>query len=308
MLSIILLIVGLAALIKSADFLVDGSSSLAKKLNISNMVIGLTIVAFGTSMPELVVNVISAFNNTPQIALGNIIGSNIANLLLVLGITGLIAVIKVKHESVWKEIPFALLASISLIALSKKGFLLREDGIILLCFFAIFLYYILETAKKDKSTEKIQSLTLRKDIILILVGSAGLFLGGKLTVENASIIAKGLGLSEFLISATVIAIGTSLPELITSIIAARKKEIDIAVGNIIGSNIFNTFWIIGITAIIKPFKIQNFMMTDMGFSAIMTAILFLSMFVGRKHEFQKRKAAIFVLAYIGYITFIIIRK
>lgn len=320
MIEYVLFIVGIALLIKSADFLVDGASSLADKLGIPTLIIGLTIVAFGTSMPELIVNIFAALEGTTDIAFGNIIGSSLANILLILGLVAIILPIRIQHSTVWKEIPFALLAAVVLFIVANDFVidkieifsLTRIDGIIMLLFFAIFLYYVFETAKANRvnlEDKKIKVKKYKNSVIalLIIVGLIGLTLGGKWTVDGAVFIAQQFGLSQFLISATIIAIGTSLPELMTSFAAIRKKDVDLAVGNIVGSNIFNIFWILGVTAFIAPVAIPNFINFDMILLIFVTVALFFFMFIGKKHHLDRWQGILFVLLYIAYIIFIIIR-
>jgi cation:H+ antiporter len=320
MLEYILFIIGIAFLIKGAGFLVDGASSLAKKLGVPTLMIGLTVVAFGTSMPELIVNLIAAANGASQVAFGNVIGSNIANILLVLGITAMIVQVKVHHSIVWKDIPFALLAVFVLFVVSNKFMiggidtfsLTRIDGIVLLLFFAIFIYYVVEMALRNKSQltdEKMAVHQMRyyKIALYLVLGVVGLYLGGKWVVEGAVFIATQIGISQFLISATIVAIGTSLPELITSVVAARKKDVDLAVGNIVGSNLFNIFWILGITSIISPVPIPSFINVDIIILLIASFLLFIFMFVGKKHHLNRWNGYTFVLLYIAYIVFLILR-
>lgn len=316
MIEIILLILGLITLIKSADFLVDAASSIAKKFHISPAIIGLTILAFGTSLPELFVNVIAAINNSSQVALGNIVGSNIANILLVLGITGLLTQIKVKKNVIYKEIPFALLASLILLVMvldKTKTHIGFYSGLILILFLAIFMYYVLSTIKnknKDSiipTTTELKINSTKKDILFLIIGSIGLYFGGEWTVNGAVFLAKLLNLSEFFISATIVAIGTSLPELVTSIIAAKKKETDMAIGNVVGSNILNIFWVLGFTSIIKPIQIPPFIYQDLIIVSIATFILFFSLFISKKHLFRKRTGILFIISYICYIAFILLR-
>jgi len=323
---LILFALGIVFLIKGAGYLVEGSSSLAKKLGVSTLVIGLTIVAFGTSMPELIVNIIAAAKNASGVAYGNIIGSNISNILLVLGVTALICNVRARYSTVWKEIPFALLAVLILFVLSNKIFngvrvllLDRADGLILLFFFGIFIYYTNELIyqnklkkkikkKKEKiNEEKIPKLSNTKIILMILGGLIGLYFGGKWTVGGAVFLAQQFGLSQFLISATVIAIGTSLPELVTSITAALKKNVDLAIGNIVGSNIFNILWILGITSIISPIKIPAFINLDIAILLIVTSLLLLFMFTGKKQQLEKRHGIYFIILYVLYVTFLILR-
>jgi len=320
MLEYILFVIGIFLLIKGADYLVDGSSSLAKKFKVPTLVIGLTIVAFGTSMPELVVNVIAGLKGSGDIAFGNIVGSNIANILLILGITASIYSVKVHKSTTWKEIPFALLAVIVLFVFASTMVLdrlnlnsiFRFQGILLLLFFGIFLYYVFELAKRNKAQMEddkleIKKLSSMKIFLYIIVGLVALYFGGKWTVEGAVSLARLIGMSEYFISLTIVAIGTSLPELITSIIAAMKKDVDLAVGNIVGSNIFNIFWILGVSALITPIAIPTFAIIDLSILLGITALLFLFMFIGKKHELEKWQGIVFVLMYVAYIIYLIMR-
>ena len=257
----IFLIAGFAFLVKGADFLVDGASSIAKKFGISALVIGLTIVAFGTSAPELIVNIFASIQGNTDIAIGNILGSNIANILLILGISAMIYPLAVGKGTVWKEIPLGLLAIIVVAIMANDrlidggGFsgLTRIDGFILISFFIIFLYYTFGISKaqgtgEPEESNRIHEYSFFRSGIMVVAGLAGLTLGGKWIVDSAVVIAEQIGLSQAVIGLTIVAIGTSLPELATSAIAAFKKNTDIAVGNIVGSNIFNVFWILGISA------------------------------------------------------------
>jgi len=316
----LLLALGILFLVKGASFLVDGSSSLAKKLGVPSLVIGLTIVAFGTSMPELLVNIFAALDGSGGVALGNIIGSNISNILLVLGLTALFFPVKIQKRTVRKGIPFVILAAIVLLVVANDlvigglstQSLTRSDGIIMLLFFAIFIYYAYESARNKKEELEDKKIEVKKrehknSIFLILIGIIGLYFGGQLTVDSAITIAQQLGLSEFLISATIIAIGTSLPELVTSITAAKKKDMDLAVGNIVGSNIFNVFWILGVTTLIAPITIPSFINPDLIFMILVSMLLFFFMFIGRKNEIDRGKGIVFISLYVLYIIFLIIR-
>ncbi|NCN51839.1 calcium/sodium antiporter [archaeon] len=320
MIEYILFVLGIFLLIKGADYLVEGSSSLAKKLGVPTLVIGLTIVAFGTSIPELVVNVLASIKGSGEVAFGNIIGSSMANLLLILGIAAIITNLKIQRSTIWKEIPFSFLAVLILLIFSsvflldnlKINSLLRTEGIILLFFFALFIYYVVGLVKKNKENledKKIEVIAHPYWIIslMILGGLVGLYFGGKWTVDGAVSIARTFGLSEFLISATIIAIGTSLPELFTTIVATRKKDIDLAVGNIVGSNIFNVFWILGVTSVIKPIPFPNFISVDLLILLFATLLLFIFMFVGKKHELDRWQGILFLILYISYLAFLIVR-
>ncbi len=323
MIEYIFVFVGLFLLVKGADYLVQGSSILAKRWGISSLIIGLTIVSFGTSLPELIVNILASISGSGDIGFGNIIGSNLANTLLILGIMTLFTNLKVRNSTIWKEIPYSFLAVFVLFIFSisfyldkmTETYLLRSHGIILLMFFIIFLYYVFESAKKER---KLKKETNEEDdefkpssnwmiFLMIFGGSIALFLGGKWTVDGAVMIAKNFGLSEFLISATIIAIGTSLPELVASVMAAIKKDTDMAVGNVIGSNIFNILWILGISSVITPIYFSNFIWIDILILLFVTFLLFLFMFVNKKHELDKKEGIIFLFIYLAYIIYIILR-
>ncbi len=313
----ILLIIGLVILIKGADLLVDGSSALAKRMKISEIVIGLTIVSFGTSAPELIVNVLAAVNKKNEIVLGNIIGSNIFNLLLILGVAGVIYPISVKKNTVFKEIPFSFLAIILIFVLGNDNLFFKNsqnylsilDGLILLILFFGFMYYIYTISKSDASSteKKYQVMSGLKSIIFIVLGLIGLFGGGKLVVDSAVIIAQKLGVSEKLIALTIISGGTSLPELMTSAVAAFKKNSDIAIGNIVGSNIFNIFWILGLSALINPVKYDIVFNSDLAVLAGATLLLFLFMFTFSKNKLDRIESAIFLIIYLIYMAVIVYR-
>jgi cation:H+ antiporter len=318
MITYLLLAAGFILLIKGADLLVDGAASIARKLKVSDISIGLTIVAFGTSMPELVVNIFASAQGNPDIAIGNILGSNIANIFLILGISAIIYPLTVKKNTVWKEIPFSLLAAIvvgilaSDMLIDGRDFseLSRGDGFILIGFFAIFMYYIVSISKDvDAGIEAdVKEMATGKSTMYLIGGLIGLVAGGKLIVDSAVEIASSLGLSEAFIGLTVVAVGTSLPELATSAVAAYKKNVDIAVGNIVGSNIFNVFWILGISSIIKPLPFNTTSIYDLGMTLLASILLFMFLFVGRRHTIDKGKGIIFVLIYIGYIVFLSINS
>ncbi len=311
-----LFVLGFAALIKGADLLVDGSSSIAKKFKISNIVIGLTIVSFGTSAPEFLVNIVASFNGSSDLALGNILGSNISNVLLILGVVATIAAINVKSGTTWKEIPLALLAVIALgvmlndALLDKLGFsaLGHIDGLILLLFFIIFIYYTFGISKvKGEAEDGIKKRKMWISITMILGGMLGLYFGGRWIVDGATYIAGILGLSEALIGLTIVAIGTSLPELAASVIAAKKGSPDIAVGNVVGSNIFNVFWVLGLSALIRPLPFDVSMNTDVIIVGIATALLFGFMFLGKKHVLERWQGISFIFIYIAYMAFLVYR-
>lgn len=307
------LIGGVAAIVFSANWLVEGASSIAKKFGISDLVVGLTIVAFGTSAPELTVNVFSALEGSTDIAIGNVLGSNIANIFLILGISALIHPLVIQKNTTWKEIPLSLLAAVVLgivandqwIDNSTTGnFVSAIDGLVLLAFFTIFLVYTLEISKQQNDTPKEVSakpFPMWKAILYVLVGLLGLYFGGKYFVQGAISVATQLGMSERLIGLTIVAIGTSLPELATSVVAAYKKNADIAVGNVVGSNIFNIFFILGVTALIKPLPFSEASNFDIGATILASLLLFLTtMTLGRK-KVDRIEGAAFILIYAGYI-------
>jgi len=317
LLSIILLGIGLAIVIKGADFLITGASSLAKRFRISEMVIGLTIVAFGTSAPELVVNIFSSIAQKNELVLGNVIGSNIFNTLLILGIAGLIYPLKVQRNSVRKEIPFSILLILIFFLTANNFFfsgtapknISRIDGLILLSLFLIFLYYTFGLSRiKSGSMENIKSYPLNKTWLFIVLGFTGLFLGGKLVVDQAVIIAMKLHVSDKLIGLTIISMGTSLPELATSAVAAIKKRSDLAVGNVVGSNIFNILLIVGISAEIRPIPYSPVFNFDLLIFGIGTLLLFIAMFTSKSKTLDRWEALVLLMLYIFYITVIILRK
>lgn len=311
--------IGIFFLIKGSDYLVEGSSLLAKKLRINSLIVGLTIVAFGTSTPELVISIFSALKDSTDIALGNIIGSNIANILLILGVVSLISPIKFEHSIIRKEIPFSLFAAV-LLFLSANYFFLDLgknritgiSGLIFLVFFGIFLYSTFKMAKKSRSEFKIKDIGISPQknhiiLLMILMGLIGLYFGGVWVVEGALFISENLGFSQFFISATIIAIGTSLPELVVGVKAARRKEPEIAVGNVVGSNIFNILWVLGITAVISPIVILGSMNFDMIFLILVTTMLFLFLYFNKNNELKKWHGVLFIFLYVLYLIYIIIR-
>lgn len=315
-LSLFLLIIGLLLLVKGADWLVDGASVLAKKYNVSDLAIGLTIVAFGTSAPELVVNSVAASGGYPDIVFGNVIGSNNFNLFIILGIAGLITPLSVQSSTVWKEIPFSLLAAIVLLVFandyfsSPSPFLSSLDGLILLGFFAGFLFYVFTQLKSEETIESVAQKDYSNFKIwgLIFIGLAGLVVGGKLVVDNAVSMAQSLGVSEKIIGLTIVAAGTSLPELATSVVASMKKNNDIAIGNIIGSNIFNLFLILGVSSIIRPLAFKQNFNLDIYILLGGTIFLFLAMFTGKRKSLDRWEAAILLLAYLTYTTFLVLKE
>lgn len=312
-LDISLLLLGFVFLIKGANWLVDGASALAKKHNISDLAIGLTIVAFGTSAPELVVNAIASFQGHQDIVLGNVIGSNNFNLFIILGIAGLIYPMTVQSSTVWKEIPISFFAAVLLLFLANDFFsddtavISRLDGGILLLLFLGFLAYVFVQLKSDSRNLEVPTnqFSNLKITTYIILGLTGLVLGGKFVVSSATDIATSLGLSEKLIGLTIVAAGTSLPELATSVVAALKKNNDIAIGNIIGSNIFNIFFILSISSLIHPIEYNAIFNTDVFILLGGTLFLFAAMFTGRKRQLDRWESALLLIVYVGYIAYTI---
>lgn len=321
MLVYILFAIGFVLLIKGADLLVTGASSIARRFNISSLVIGLTIVAFGTSMPELVVSTVSSLQGNTDIAIGNILGSNIANVLLILGICAAIYPLTVQKNTAWKEIPFSLLAVVCVFFLANDIFIdgnqssqiSRSEGLVLISFFVIFLYYTFGIASSasestNENQESIAPMKIAVSIAYVVGGLAGLVLGGQWIVDGAVKLASTVGLSQSIIGLTVIAIGTSLPELATSVVATMKKQTDIAIGNVVGSNIFNVFWILGFSSILSPLPFQNRSNIDIIMAIVATILLFSFCFVGKKHMLTRIEGVIFIIIYILYVGFLVAQE
>ncbi len=310
-----ILIVGFTILIKGADWLVKGASSVARRFGISSIVIGLTVVAFGTSAPELLVNVMASISGSSEIVIGNVLGSNIANTLLILGISAIILPLAIKRGTVLIQIPLSLLAIVVLGVVANDilidggiaNFVTRIDGIVMLLFFAIFIYYTFGIARVRGEPEKVFKYSSFKSFLLILGGMIGLGFGGHFVVNSAVNLAKLFNVSESLIALTIVSIGTSLPELATSVVAALKKKPDIAVGNVIGSNIFNIFWVLGLSAIIRPVVFIPVLNFDILFLVFITILLFIYMFVGKRDVIQKWQGASLATLYIAYIVYLIMR-
>ena len=315
MLYFLLLLLGFLPLIYGANLLVDSASSLAKRYNIPNMVIGLTIVAFGTSAPELVVNVFSAVQKNADLALSNVIGSNIFNVAAILGISAIIFPLTVKTATTWIEVPLALLAGVMVlvmgndILIDKAGssMISRIDGIVLLVFFLIFLVYNYQMIRKGDYSEDIpiKDIAPRKATLLIFAGLALLVVGGRLIVYSAVELATAWGMPERLIGLTIVSIGTSLPELATSVVAATKRNTDIAVGNIVGSNIFNVFFILGTSAVIYPVPMPAGAMVDVLFNILLGLLLFAFIFTGKGRRIERWEGILFILLYVGYIIYLV---
>lgn len=314
----VLLVVGFALLIKGADWFVDGASNIAKILRISPLLIGLTIVAFGTSSPEATVSILAALDGSAEVSLGNVIGSNIFNITLVVGLTALLNPLKVESETIRKEIPFTLLGSAVLLVLisdiALQGFtenlLTRSDGLIFLLIFTVFMYYIFEVARNNRDKipveETSEKATWGKNIFFTIIGLAAIIFGGELVVRNSTEIAVSLGMSETLVGLTIVAIGTSLPELVTSIMAAIKKQSEIALGNIVGSNIFNILFVLGTSSLITPLPVNSKIFVDIGLLVVLTVILLV--FSRTNFRIGKIEGTFLAIAYVLYLVFIIIRN
>lgn len=313
-LAFILLFVGFVILVKGADFLVAGAASIAKRFNVSNLAIGLTVVAFGTSTPELLVNIMSSIKGYNDAAFGNVIGSNIFNLLLILGVAGMIYPLMVQRNTVSFEVPLSLMAAAVLYILVNDQLLFqrdtnilsRWDGLILLTLFGLFMVYVVRTMKDGLGSEEGEPVKVYKPwlaIVYVLSGLAMLVGGGSLVVDNAVAIAREFGLSEKLIGLTILAAGTSLPELATSAVAAYRKNTDIAIGNVVGSCIFNIFLILGITGIIKPTPFNIALNFDLYILGASTILLMIFMFTLNQRKLDRWEA---FMMFIGYIVYTVV--
>jgi cation:H+ antiporter len=318
--SYIFLVLGFLILVKGADFFVDGSSGLAKHFKIPSIIIGLTIVAFGTSAPEAAVSITAALNGNGDITIGNIVGSNLINISLIIGVAAIIYPLKVQKATIIKEIPLALLGSIVLLILvldidlqnQTTNILTRADGLILIAFFIIFLYYIIEMALKNQAIgypldKMLKTINLKKSFFITILGLVGVIFGGWVVVIESQTIALSLGMSETLVGLTIVAIGTSLPELVTAITAALKKENEIALGNIVGSNIFNTLFILGVSATITPLVLETKIIFDIIIMIILTFVL-LIFSTTHKRKVNRFEGMLLAIVYLTYLAFIIIRN
>lgn len=319
MLLYILFILGFFILLGGAHLLVGGATSIAKRLNVSDLVIGLTIVAFGTSTPELFVNIVASIKGNAAIAISNILGSNVVNILLILGVSSLIFPLTLKKSTVWKEIPLSLLAAILVAVLAndriidKMGYarLSRIDGLVLISFFIIFLYYlagILMNKEKKKEEMQEKRAGLAKASLLVVIGIGFLSLGANWIVGGAKQLSLTLGVSQSFFGFTIVALGTSLPEFATSAVAASKKNAEIAIGNIVGSNIFNIFFILGVSSIINPLSFQAKYNGDIIILILASFLLFISTFTGKKHSLDRWEGVLFIILYFGYIAFLTIQQ
>jgi cation:H+ antiporter len=305
---------GFVLLVKGADWLVKGSASLALKLGISQIVIGLTIVAFGTSAPELVVNTIGAFKGLNDIVLGNVLGSNIFNTLIILGVTAMIRPVTIGVKTIRREIPYSILAGVVLLVLANDHFfapipaiITRIDSGILLGFFLLFLYMIFQNIRDDKTLDVPFTGNQKNGLLVLLIvaGFGGLILGGKFVVDSAVSIATHFGVSERIIGLTIMAVGTSLPELATSVVAAWRGNSDLAIGNVVGSNIFNLLFILSISGLINPIAFSPSFNPDILLYILASFMVLGAMVTGRKRMLDRWEGMIFVVIYIAYTYYLI---
>jgi len=302
---ILLIIVGVALVLFGADKLTEGASSLARKMNVPEIIIGLTIVAAGTSAPELFVSIVSALKGTPDMAVGNVVGSNTMNAMLIVGCAAIVAPMLISPSTVKKDIPFSIGASVLLILLAYDGDLTMADGILLLIGFAFFMTYTLMQVKKGQTetAEVVSQLKPWLSVLYIVFGLAGLIVGSNLFVDSASSVAYSLGISEGVVGLTVVAGGTSLPELATSVVAARKGQSAIAIGNVIGSNVFNILMILGLTATLSPLQIEGITTIDMAVMLISVALVWF--FSRTRYTVERWEGAVLVGGYLIYLGWLI---
>lgn len=318
---ILLLILGLVLIVKGADWLTTGASDVARKFNVSELIIGLTIVGIGTSTPELVVSSISAIDGLSEIAVGNVVGSNIANVLLILGVTAMIKPFAVDRQVVGKDIPWSILAATllfivasgTIISNQETNIISRQSGLVLLCIMITFLYYTLLVAKKNPSSQdtsneqaNIKPQPIWKSILFIIIGLAGLIFGGDFFVDSASNIALALGVSQSIVGLTIVAIGTSTPELATSVAAALKGKTDMAIGNVVGSSIFNIFFILGICATITPLEMGG--ITTIDLIVQLACSLLIWFFARTSYKISRAEGVLLTMAYIGYVAYLILNQ
>lgn len=319
MMAVIWLLVGLALVLWGANALTDGSSSIASRLGVSDLVIGLTVVAFGTSTPELVISIVSAVNGSAPLAVGNTIGSNIFNILAIIGITALVRPIKVERTIMTTELPILLLSSVVIWALGNSSWIngfgnniiSRTDGIFLLLAFALFMRHTLAAARTQQQAptegQNNQEMPVWRSILYVVLGLTALIFGGDRFVAGASSIAIKAGISEGVVGLTIVAIGTSLPELATSVVAAIKGKPGLAVGNVIGSNIFNIFMVLGITSTISPLPFEGIDNMDLGTLLVASILFYLFAWVYKKRTITRLEGMVLLLCYIAYMTALLLR-
>lgn len=314
----IILVAGFLFLIKGADYFVEGASNIAKKLHVSPLIIGLTIVSFGTSAPELAVSITASLQGRNDIAVGNVVGSNIFNLLAVIGASAIIISLRVQKSIIAKEFPFAILSAFVLFILAfdtkfqdfQVNSLTRADGLMLLSFFVIFMFYLINVALNSRAAIKEEAgesnIRVGRSVLFSVLGVVGIVLGGNFVVDSASNIARSFGMSENLVGLTIVALGTSLPEFVTSVVAAKKGESDIAIGNVIGSNLFNIFLILGVSSVISPIVINSNIFVDMFFLLLVTLLVYF--FSITKQKVTRWEGIVLCLLYIAYMIYIIARN
>lgn len=307
-LNLIFIVVGIALVLWGADRLTDGAVALADRMGISQVVIGLTVVAMGTSMPEFTISLLSAIKGTTGLAVGNVIGSNIFNSLLIVGTSAVVAPMLILKSTVRKDIPFALVASVMLYLLSQDGQISRWDAAILFVFFMIFMTITIKESKSADSKKKdtqIKSIKVWKAVAFLLIGLTGLILGSNIFVNGATKLATTLGVSDAVIGLTIVAGGTSLPELATSVVASRKGNSGIAIGNVLGSNVFNILMILGITGLITPMSIHGITQVDL--TMLVVSMILLWLFSFTKYKIERWEGAILSILFIGYIVYLILQ-
>ena len=297
------IILGVALVLFGADKLTEGAAALARRMNVPEIIIGLTIVAAGTSAPELFVSLVSALNGTPDLAVGNVVGSNTMNCMLIVGCAAMVAPMTISLSTVKKDIPFSVVASALLILLAFNSFLGRFDGIILLLGFVAFMTYTLMQAKTGNSKTVKETSPIWKNILFIVFGLAGLVIGSNLFVDSASDVALSLGISEGVVGLTIVAGGTSLPELATSVVAARKGQSAIAIGNVIGSNVFNILMILGITATISPMEIEG--ITTIDLAVMLLSVVLVWLFSRTRYTVERWEGALLLGLYLVYVGWLI---
>ena len=313
--AIVKFVAGLVLVILGANWLTKGASALALRFKISELVIGLTIVALGTSLPELVISVSSALRGTPGIALGNVIGSNIFNGLLILGLTAVITPIRFSSKMLSRELPFNLLASVVLLLVSSSilagtddGFITQASGLILFCFLAVFIRYTFSITNDGGDEEPVEQLSVGKIILFIIIGLAALIFGGNIFVDGATFVARALNISEAVIGITIVSAGSSLPELAVSVNAARKGNVGIALGNVLGSNILNIFFILGCSATITPIALKGFSCVDFYVLLASSLLIYLVARFGGKAIIKRWEGALLVCGYVAYSVYLIMNS
>lgn len=315
LLHILFVVIGATLVLVGADKLTDGAVSVARRFHIPEMVIGLTIVAFGTSLPEFMVSLLASIRGASDMSLGNIVGSNLFNTLMIVGFSALFCPIVVSKTTVAKDIPFSLLASVVLPALAldvvvsggAADVLTRGDGLVLLSFFTIFMAYTFSMAKSGNAEVEVGEgapMSVGRMILYIVLGLVGLIAGGELFVDGACGIARTLGVSDAVIALTLVAGGTSLPELATSVVAARKGRSEMAIGNVIGSNLFNVFWVVGMCAAIRPMAVMGISTTD--FAMLLAGSLLFWLFARTKHRVERWEGVVLVACYVGYVAWLVL--